>query len=150
MNYKEFKQRMRRQLGMKKHRILREHTSCIVDRHVRLGNQRVVEKAQEAKELSECRKDSSRCGQQNNQIIKPKVMYTSYEKFTAFLFSIYRGGGEKIICSLFLFCCFFIASPAKKYEAGANKKWTSNSAWLRNIEVWFKKLGWFCLTFYYF
>lgn len=68
---------MRRQLGMKKHRILREHTSCIVERHARLGNQRVVEKAQEAKEKRESRQDPARCGQQNNQIMKPKVMYTT-------------------------------------------------------------------------
>lgn len=79
MNYKEFKQRMRRQLGMKKHRILREHAS-ISDRHTHPGNRR-VEKAEELNEHCESRKDM-RCGQQNNQLAK--VTYNSLVNLKSF------------------------------------------------------------------
>lgn len=73
MHYKEFKQRIRRQLGMKKHRILREHAS-ILERNSYPSNRR-VEKTQVKGETEECRGKShdAEYMQQNNHV--PKVWY---------------------------------------------------------------------------
>ena len=74
MHYKEFKQRIRRQLGMKKHRILREHAS-ILERNAFPGNRR-AEKTQTKRETDETEADEHDTGrvQQNNHLHQ-KVLY---------------------------------------------------------------------------
>ena len=74
MHYKEFKQRIRRKLGMKKHRILREHAS-ILERNSHPSNRR-SEKTQARREVRDdihgnIHEDGST--QQNNQ--PQKVLY---------------------------------------------------------------------------
>ncbi len=74
MHYKEFKQRIRRQLGMKKHRILREHAS-ILERNTHPSNRR-IEKTQVKRETdeTEAKAHDTGCVQQNNHVHQ-KVLY---------------------------------------------------------------------------
>lgn len=76
MHYKEFKQRIRRQLGMKKHRILREHSS-ILERNTYPSNRR-IEKTQVKRETEEtqAKTHDTRCVQQNNHV--QKVLYITF------------------------------------------------------------------------
>jgi hypothetical protein len=82
MHYKEFKQRIRRQLGMKKHRILREHGASILERNAFPGNRR-TEKTQAKRDTGETEASAHDTGrvQQNNHLHQ-KVLYT----FVFFLF----------------------------------------------------------------
>ena len=75
MHYKEFKQRIRRQLGMKKHRILREHAS-ILERNSYPSNRR-VEKTQVKRETEESRGKGhdAEYVQQNNHVQKVCYFY---------------------------------------------------------------------------
>ncbi|XP_028411896.1 dual specificity tyrosine-phosphorylation-regulated kinase 4-like isoform X2 [Dendronephthya gigantea] len=83
MHYKEFKQRIRRQLGMKKHRILREHAS-ILERNTFPGH-RHSEKTQQLKREIDTEphgKNQDHAGsgvQQNNHVQK----ISDVPKFTA-------------------------------------------------------------------
>ena len=78
MHYKEFKQRIRRQLGMKKHRILREHAS-ILERNTFPGN-RHSEKTQQLKRETDEPQGKNQNhvasgGPQNNHV--QKVLYSN-------------------------------------------------------------------------